>query len=82
MIKKFSLLTFMLFIMVMFVSCDDVCKNHFTTIQPEKEEPSTDGVKIVYKGRGWSIETYMIDGHKYVVASTTNGVAICPAKED
>lgn len=80
MIIKFFVYIFMLFIMVMFVSCGDLCEKHSTT-QPEKE-PSTDGIKNVYEGLGWSIDTYMVDGHKYVVASTTNGVAICPAKED
>jgi len=74
--KYFTLFTFMMFIMVMFISCSKVVEYKV------EKEVVINGEVVVYKGFGWSIRTYVIDGHKYIVASSTNGVAICPAKED
>lgn len=47
----------------------------------EKETNSSILTKI--EGNAfWSIEVATIEGHKYIVVSTGNGVAICPAKVD
>jgi len=62
---------FMLFVL----SC---CSSEQKAEQEKKPNIYTE----LHGGLSWKIGTFVIDGHKYIYFSTSNGVAICPTKED